>query len=95
MKITKEIRMLELLANCDGLTKLDAFHHSDTAINTTVSTIERKYGIKFTRLPVERPNNFGGKTRFIKYRLEGEQRELALDIVRRFKKPEPGLDPKN
>ena len=92
MKITKEIRMLELLANCDGLTKIDAIHHSDTCLNTTVSTIERKYGIRFKKVPVLKDNSFGGKTRFIKYCLEGEQRELALDIVRRVTRPPSGLE---
>ena len=83
MNLTKEIRMLEVLANCNGLTRLDALQHSDSCLNTTVSKLSSKYQLTFEKTKVEIPNRFGGNTKFLRYGLSGEQRELALSIVKR------------
>ena len=84
MPLSKEIRILEVLAqHPQGLTKLEAIQHGDTCINTTISKLQSKHRLAFDRTTDLIHDRFGGKTKFVRYRLSGEQRELALSIVKR------------
>lgn len=84
MPLSKEIRMLEVLAqHPQGLNKLEAIQFGDTCINSTVSKLQSKHQLVFDRTTDLIHDRFGGKTKFVRYRLSGEQRDLALSIVKR------------
>jgi hypothetical protein len=58
-KITKIERVLQAFANGKSLHRFEAFHLRDTCLHSTVSTLQQKYGMAFTkrRIIVTRQND--------------------------------------
>lgn len=80
---TKQFAMLNLFIKKggDGLNCFEAanFHH-DYVLRTTVSDLQRKYGLTFLRKMESVPNAFGGKTDCKRYWLD----EINIDKARRI-----------
>lgn len=57
----------------------------DHTLHSTVSDLQKRYGIYFARVWVKVPNRFGGTTRVKKYWLEGEHLEKAQRIAAALK----------
>ncbi len=81
---TKQTSMLNLFVEKGeaGLNCFEAanFHH-DYVLRTTVSDIQRKYGLVFLRKMESVPNAFGGKTECKRYWLKEVDREKARKIL--------------
>lgn len=63
--------MLLRFAHGDRLHRFQAERIGDHCVHTTVSDIQIKHGIKFSRRRVKVPNRFGKKTSVCEYWLEG------------------------
>lgn len=90
-KHTKEIRMLALFVDGFKLNRIEAIPHGDTCLNSTVSKLESKHQLHFSRRNEKRRNAHGMDSTFTRYWLEGENLELARCIVQRARLPQPGL----
>lgn len=89
MKRTKELRILDLFANGYRINRLEAIHSGDTCLNSTVSRLENKYQLSFSRKNERLPSTHGGTVTYTRYWLEGDHLELARSIVQRNKQPPP------
>ena len=82
-KAPKQIAMLNLFVEkgTAGLNCFEAanFHH-DYVLRTTVSDLQRKYGLIFLRKMESVPNAFGGKTECKRYWLD----EVSIGKVRKI-----------
>jgi len=64
---------------------LDALNlYGDTCLHSTISDLERRFGLVFTREPVTHPHRHGGTAEFKRYTLAPECRELAADLLKPF-----------
>ena len=81
---TKQIAMLNLFIE-KGELGLNCFeaanYHHDYVLRTTVSDIQRKYGIIFSRKMESVSNAFGGKTECKRYWLDDANRVKANQIL--------------
>jgi len=81
---TKQVAMLNLFIE-KGEAGLNCFEaaniHHDYVLRTTVSDIQRKYGLTFLRKMESVPNAFGGITECKRYWLERADREKARKIL--------------
>jgi hypothetical protein len=53
----------------------------DFVLRSTVSDIQRGYGISISRRPHIVPNSFGGETHCVRYWIEGAAREHAARLL--------------
>lgn len=58
--------------------------YGDTCLHSTVSDLERRFGLVFTREPVIHTHRHGGTTTFARYTLAPGCRELAADLLKPF-----------
>ena len=80
---SKRRRILRLLLiRPQGLHTLEARHHGETCLHSTVAAWEGD-GIEIAREYVQRPGWGGEMTRVARYFLTPEQREVALDRLAR------------
>lgn len=64
---------------------LDALNlYGDTCLHSTVSDLERRFGLVFTREPVTHPHQHGGTTVFARYTLAPECRGLAAKLLKPY-----------
>ncbi len=79
--VRKLDRMLVLFANGRSLNTFQAKEEGDTCLHTTVSDLQARHGIRFSRQWEEVPNRFGTKTRVLRYWLQGQDLQRACQIV--------------
>ena len=79
--IGKEESMLTHFAQGMRLHRFSAERLADHCLPTTVSDLQRKYSIKFSREWIEVQNRFHRPTRVKLYFLEGDNLTKAQDIV--------------
>lgn len=81
---TKKASMLKLFVRL-GDTGLNCFNaannHHDFVLRTTVSDLQRDYGLKFSRKWEQVPNAFGGKTDCVRYWLDDVNKAKALELL--------------
>lgn len=85
MKRSKEISILEVLADGGSLNRLQAIRHGDTSLNSTISNLKSKHNLNFIKVSEMLDNAHGGKTRYIRYSLQGEDLDHARNIIRRHR----------
>lgn len=73
--------MLLRFANGARLNRFEAERLADHILNTTISCLQSRHGITFSRKREKVPNRFGGLTSVNRYWLEGESLERARRIV--------------
>lgn len=74
-------RILTTLAAGRSLNRFEAERVGDHTLHSTVSSIERRYGIRVDRLEETVPGYAGHKTRVMRYWLSPEQQELAAKLM--------------
>lgn len=74
--------MLALFAAGHSLNRFQAERHGDHCLPTTISDLQKRYGIEFQRQQEKVPTRFGRPTRATRYWLEGEHLEKARRIIR-------------
>lgn len=79
----KELRMLALFAAGHSLNRFQAEQYGDHCLPTTISDLQKRYGIEFKRQQENVPTRFGRPTRVSRYWLEGDHLEKARQFVRR------------
>jgi len=81
---TKVRRVIRFLASGRSLTRFIAERAvHDHCLNSTISEIERRYGLQITRIPTKVRGFAGVPTRCFKYRLvTQEERDRAREILR-------------
>ena len=79
----KELRMLALFAAGHALNRFQAEQHGDHCLPTTISDLQKRYGLEFQRQREKVNTRFDRPTRASRYWLEGEHLEKAKAIVRR------------
>lgn len=87
-EIGKEESMLIHFAQGKRLHRFSAEHLADHCLPTTVSDLQRKHSITFSREWVEVQNRFNGTTRVKLYYLQGDNLSKAQEIVSRRAKHE-------
>jgi hypothetical protein len=81
LKPTKQRAMLERFASGERFHRFEAERVGDHCLPSTVSEIETKYQISFSREWVAVRNRFGTSTRVVRYGLENESLAKARAIV--------------
>lgn len=85
--MTKVSRILEYLARGRALTRFDAEALGDHVLPSTVSRLERYYGIRVERHMVERPGFNGSRVRCARYRIETKaERDRARRVLTTMRK---------
>ncbi len=77
----KLVSMLIHFANGKKLHRFNAERLGDHCLNTSVSDLQIKYGIYFSRKFIRVPNRFGSMTSVKLYWLENENLAKARDIL--------------
>lgn len=80
-KSTKAERILRILAEGVSLNTFEGHRLGDTCLNSTVSALQHRYGIRIDRKTENVPNSFGGKTQVMRYFIAPDQRERALAVL--------------
>lgn len=73
--------MLNAFANGSHLNRFQAERLGDHCLHTTVSDLQLRHSIRFSRKWVKVPNRFGSRTRVMSYWLDGEDLIKASEIV--------------
>lgn len=73
----KLIRMLSVFVSGASLNTFDAKEIGDTCLHSTVSDLQKRYGIKFSRAWEGVLNKYGTVTRVLRYNLDGADLERA------------------
>lgn len=77
----KQYRILKLLSQGHSMNRFEALSAGDSALNSTVATIEARYGIQVARKWEKIPGRFG-KIRLCRYWLEpGENLQKARELI--------------
>jgi hypothetical protein len=79
--VTKLDRILAILANGRSLNRFEAERIDDHCLHSTISTLQGKHGLYFTREMEKVPNFLGEQTSVMRYWLEGDQLQLAREIT--------------
>lgn len=87
-ELGKEESMLIHFAQGKRLHRFSAERLADHCLPTTISDLQRKHSISFSREWVEVQNRFNRPTRVKLYYLQGENLRKALEIVSRRAKHE-------
>lgn len=83
-KPTKWARCLFYLTK-HPLFELEALSlYGDTCLHTTISDLTKQYGLQFNREWVSHRHQHGGTTKFMRYTLAPECRELAAELLAPF-----------
>jgi hypothetical protein len=77
----KQLHMLTVFANGKRLQRFSAEIIGDHCLPSTISDLQKLYGITFTRKMISVPNRFGSETSVMLYWLEGESLEIARRIT--------------
>jgi hypothetical protein len=81
---TKNHSMLTAFVNASlrGLNRFQAYRqHHDSVLNSTISVLQRKYCLNFSRERETVPNFKGGKTSVMRYWLDEANRAKAIAII--------------
>jgi hypothetical protein len=81
MKVGKLSRMLSVFASGMKLNTFQAKEEGDTCLHSTISDLQVRYGISFTREWEWVENRFGTQTRVLRYWLEGENLEKSKAVI--------------
>ena len=81
---TKQARVLQLFVQlgergCNCFEAANFYH--DYVLHSTVSVIQKRYGLYFERKSERVPNSFGGQTRVVRYWLDPANIEVAKHIL--------------
>ncbi|NOU24500.1 MAG: hypothetical protein HOO90_03080 [Methylotenera sp.] len=82
--ITKNQTMLSefIQAGRRGLNRFEANrHHHDSVLNTTISDLQKKYGVYFSREMERVPNFKGTKTSVMRYWLDDVNMAIAIEAL--------------
>jgi len=60
-----------------------AIKYRDFVLRSTVSDMQRDYGIRFSREWIKVPNQFGTETDCVRYWLDAENKAKAIDLLKR------------
>ena len=80
----KELRMLAMFAASHSLNRFQAERHGDHCLPTTISDLQKRYGIEFRRQKETVPTRFDRPTRVTRYWLEDEHLERAGQIIKGY-----------
>lgn len=78
---TKLGRILHALAAGKSLNRFQAEHLGDHCLHSTVSAIERRYGLRVDRREETVPGYAGHRTRVMRYQLDSENRKRAIALL--------------
>ena len=71
-----------IAAGLRGLNRFQAYReHHDSVLNSTISVLQRKYFVYFSRELESVPNFTGGTTRVMRYWLDDENMEKAIKAI--------------
>lgn len=79
-KFGKHYRMLSLFAEGVRLNRFEAASYGDSCLNSTIPSLQSRYGLYFSRERVRVPNRFGSLTPCNDYWLEGKSLETARKV---------------
>jgi hypothetical protein len=74
-------RMLSVFASGTSLNTFQAKEIADTCLHTTISDLQARHGITFSRQWETVTNRYGTKTRVLRYRLVDANLERAQTII--------------
>jgi hypothetical protein len=77
----KQLHMLTVFANGKRHHRFSAELIGDHCLPSTISDLQKLYGITFARKMISVPNRFGGETSVMLYWLEGASLEIARRII--------------
>lgn len=80
-KLGKLSRMLSVFASGQRLHRFTAEKIADHCLPTTISDLQARYSLSFSRDWLTVPNRFGSETRVRVYWLEGDNLERAQAII--------------
>jgi hypothetical protein len=80
-RLGKQLHMLAVFANGKRHHRFSAEQLGDHCLPSTISDLQKIYGITFARKMISVPNRFGGETSVMLYWLEGESLEIAHRII--------------
>ena len=68
-----------------SMNRLEALSlYGDTCLNTTVSTLSKEHGFKFTKRLEPHTNQAGGLVHFTRYWLEDDSKEQAFQAIKPY-----------
>lgn len=77
-KPQKEVGMLKRFVKGKSYHRFTAERLGDHCLHSTVSSLQKSFGVYFDRRRIEVPNRFGSTTRVMLYWLEDAQQEKAI-----------------
>jgi hypothetical protein len=78
---TKLGRILTVLASGRSLNRFEAERLGDHCLHSTVSSIERRFGVQIDRAEETVPGWEGHTTRVMRYHLAPDQRQMAVRLL--------------
>lgn len=79
----KELRMLALFAAGHSLNRFQAEKYGDHVLPTTVSDLQKRFELEFSRASEKVPTSYGKPTKATRYWLEGEHLDRARRALKR------------
>jgi len=84
---TKTHMILEYFSKGNKLNRFQAEKMGEHTLNSSISYIQKSYGLNFKRQRIDIPNRFGGTTSVCEYWLDDQSLDMVIKLLSLKKKP--------